>query len=201
MTKKIISTLFCLMLIVSSFDLKAASLDRKGFVIGIGLGGGLTTYKTDEWASGFKHVYENGSSPGLATDFKIGYGISNNLLLIYTNKVLWFSFKDPDWPEAHEAQLTITGASMASLSYFFEPTTPSSFASAGIGMSTWSGLSSTDEHKRWSGLGLFAGFGYELSPHLMLEFSVLFELGGKDEDYSSGKNPCILMVTFHWLGY
>lgn len=202
-----IPVLFCFLFAVLAHDLSAKSANRKGFVFGLGLGGGFASYKTSEYQVDFldvppwfleREITENGSSPALASDFRIGYGISDKLMLFYTNKVLWSSFKDPDWSEA---ETTITGATMLSMTYFFKPTAPSLFASAGIGVSTWGKFPAGANDENWLGLGLFAAFGYEFTPHWMIEFSSLVGLGGTDEDYDSGKNPLSFMITIHWLFY
>ena len=207
MKKNLIPVLFCFVFAIFAHDLSAKSSNRKGFVFGLGVGGGLTLYETTEYQITFldvppyvmdRYVDGSGSSPGLATDFKIGYGISDKLMLLYTNKVLWFSFQDPDWSEA---QATVTGASMLSMTYFFKPTAPSLFASAGAGVSTWGAFPATEEDESWLGLGLFAGVGFEFAPHWMIEFTSLVGLGGTDDDDDSGKNPFTFMVTIHWLLY
>ena len=67
--------------------------------------------------------------------------------------------------------------------------------------STWYPFLSADEDETWYGLGLFAGIGYEMSPHWMIELSGIFGIGGTDDDYDVGKNPISAMITIHWLGY
>lgn len=198
----VLSLLFLFSCHLSGFDGK-----RKGFVLGIGAGGGFTSYTATEyrwyWLDYYPYFYDEyiqskESGAGLATDFKIGFGATDQLLILYSNKVIWFSFQDPDWDSS---QTTITGITSVGLSYFFKPTAPSFFISGGVGASVWAPFQSTYEDERWIGPGFYGGFGYEFSPRVYIEFSGILARGGSLDTDDAGKNPFSIMVTLNFLLY
>lgn len=208
MKRKLILILSCFTLLFFTLNLPAMDGKRKGVVWGIGVGKGFTAYSmyssswehSDDYRYWYKvEITSSGNSMAHTTDFKIGYGATNQILIVYTNKLLWFSFKDPDWSEG---QVTLTGASMVGISYFFKPDTPSFFTSLGVGASVWTPFTEyMSADKTWLGLGLFTGIGYEFSPHWMIEVSGILGLGGAGDNKDAGRNPFSVMITINWLEY
>lgn len=132
--------------------------ERKGFIIGFGIGPGMTSYKLT--ADGFGDS-DRESEFGLQTDFKIGYAPSNHLEIYYSNKVSWFSLED----SFGDNVLTVSGLSSIASSYFFKPEGPSPFVSVGVGLASWR-TPFEETASAWSNsFGFFIGGGYEFSSH------------------------------------
>jgi len=152
--------------------------ERQGFMIGLGGGYGSARLSNDS---------DSESYSGLATTFKIGGGTSNQLLLYYSNRVIFFSENSLSFYQ---------GMSAFGVSYFLEPQGPSFFFSGELGLgaldSFESGLSGD------SGFGFTIGAGFEVSPHLVLEANYMrASVGDSPFDYA------ISNFTFAvaWLGY
>lgn len=193
---QIIKRVFSLLLIFSLLsvlpcNLSAFDSKRKGFVLGFGAGPGFTSYSSDYYP------YSK-STLGMVTDFKIGLGVSDRLLILYSNKVVWFSFQDPVWGSS---QTTLTGITSVGLSYFFKPTAPCFFISGGIGGSFWTPFQTTYFSGSWIGSGFYCGVGYESSPHFYIEISGILGSGGSNQTDYAGKNPSSIMITLNFLLY
>jgi len=122
---------------------------------------------------------------GLATDFKIGGGPSSQVLLYYSNRVVWYS------PSGYSGTWS-NAMSAAGLSYFLEPQAPSFFFSGGLGLGAIGDSDGTDSE---SGFGLTLGAGYEIVQNLIVEFTYMH--ASLDNDYSISN----LMLTVSWLAY
>jgi hypothetical protein len=202
MVKKSLTIFIVTVVFLSAVAELSAGTTRKGFVFGLGLGGGFTAYQVQAPRyDGYWYVGEeikNQSSAGLATDFKIGIGLSEHVVLLYTNKVLWFDFKEPRWDEHMFCDF---GATMLGLDYFFRTTAPSLYLLAGIGASVWTPLTAEYDSERWLGLGLCAGLGYEFSRHWTIEASLVYGRGGGEDYLRAARNPVGIMVMLNYLGY
>jgi hypothetical protein len=177
---------------------------RKGFLLGFGVGPGFTSYTQTVAVSGglsggtisFESDREN--TAGVATDFKIGYAPDNSWAIYYTSKVSWFGMEN-----ALGNNVTIAnGLGAAAVCYWFQPQAPSPFVAGGIGFSTWSVPFEDPAPDTWIGPGLFAGGGYEFSKHWSVEGYLSW---GKPKDTILGievsSNALSFMLTLNWLGY
>ncbi|MGB7062071.1 MAG: hypothetical protein WBF13_06920 [Candidatus Zixiibacteriota bacterium] len=177
---------------------------RKGFLLGFGIGPGLTSYTQTlavwdppgggTWS--FESDREN--SVGVATDFKIGYAPDNSWAIYYTSKVSWFGMEN-----AYGNNVTISnGLGAAGVTYWFQPQAPSPFVAGGIGFSTWSLPFEDPAPDSWIGPGFFAGGGYEFSRYWSVEGYLSW---GKPKDKEYGievsSNALSFMLTLNWLGY
>ncbi|MDD8025410.1 MAG: outer membrane beta-barrel protein [Acidobacteriota bacterium] len=202
MIKKSFTIFVMVMVVLAAASELSAGTKRKGFVFGFGLGGGYSAYQVQVpkysgwWYTG--EEIENRGNAGVATDFKIGIGLSEHIVLLYTNKVLWFNFKDP---RNDDYSLTDTGASMFGIDYFFKTAAPSLYLLAGIGAGAWSSLMAESDSQSWIGLGICAGLGYEFSRHWTIEASLLYSRGGGEDDLRSARNPLSIMFMFNYLFY
>src|SRR3989304_3139111 len=117
--------LILLVLFVLSTALTSWSFDgqRKGFVLGGGLGIGLTSYVID--VGGFQSDRQNKFS--FMTDFKIGYAPTNQVEVVYASKGSW-------WGESGVTLLN--GYGTAAVNYFIAPQTPSFYVTGGVGFAT-----------------------------------------------------------------
>jgi hypothetical protein len=175
---------------------------RKGFLLGIGLGPGFTSFTQELESSGFGFHQsvksDRETKVGLITDFKIGYAPDNTWAIYYTSKVSWFGMEN-----TFGDNVTVSnGLGAVAVSYWFKPQAPSPFLAGGIGYSTWSLPFEDDPPDTWTGFGLFAGGGYEFSRHLSIEGSLSW---GKPKREVFGievsSNALSFMLTINALAY
>lgn len=177
---------------------------RQGFLLGFGVGPGLTSFTqtvavSDPFSGGtisFESDREN--KAGVATDFKIGYAPNNSWAIYYTSKVSWFGIEN-----ALGDNVTIAnGLGAAAVCYWFQPQAPAPFVAGGIGFSTWSVPFEDPAPDTWIGPGLFAGGGYEFSKHWSVEGYLSW---GKPKDTIWGievsSNALSFMIVLNVLGY
>jgi hypothetical protein len=205
--------------------------ERKGFILGFGLGPGFTSYteKITEEYGGVKQSIERDrkSKLGLVTDFKIGYAPSNFLEIYWFSKVSWFGHKfvqSYDFYDYYyeyvyhyeyvEDWMVANGVAGIGGTYYFRPTAPSWFLSGGLGYSAWSVpfednslndyFYEEDNFLQDSrlGLGLFVGGGYEFARHLNVQMDLCW---GKPKN-SEGRlevssNALTVKCTLNALAY
>ena len=106
---------------------------RKGFILGFGAGPAVTSF-TQTLSEGFLSVTSDRENKiGLATNFRIGAGISEQVLVYYVNCVSWFSLDNA-------LGSTVTIASSVGLlgaTYYFQEFSPSPYIHGLIGLSSW----------------------------------------------------------------
>ncbi len=165
-----------LLLLVAPLTASAFDGERKGFMLNLGLGFGQGKASDSSYTA---------DGTGFATDFKIGGGPSNQFLVYYTNRVLWYT---PDG-----AQSTwYNGMSAAGVSYFLEPTAPSFFFSGALGIGVWS---YNDNFDNETGFGFTIGAGYEFARNFIAE--ITYMNSGLDYDI----NISNIAITVAWLAY
>jgi len=176
-----------ILLIITALFMLAAPLtasafdgERHGFMLNLGVGFGQGKISGDG---------DSIDGTGICTDFKIGGGPSNQILVYYTNRALWYS------PENSSIDL-VNGMSAAGVSYFLEPKAPSFFFSGalGIGVLTNSEISDSE-----SGFGMTLGVGYEILSNFIVELT--FMHAGLSNDYGFDANISNLALTISWLAY
>lgn len=161
---------------------------RKGFVIGGGIGVGLTSYVFELDRSQFNVVTDRQNKQALATDFKIGYAPSNDLALYWMSKVSWFSEEDI---------LIANGFGGLGASYSLYSMTPGLFANGGIGLSTWTTPFEQDSGGR-TGLGLVAGIEYEFSSHWIFDVDLLWGRPSANSVTSKVRGLKFTLNYFHY---
>ena len=194
MKRHIISQVIgCICLIGLCINLQAFDGQRKGFILGVGLGPGLTTYKFEQSSDNFRFESDRKSKFGIQSDFKIGYAPSNTLEILYTNKVSWFSIDTGSEKFGGPESITITnGISSVAITHFFQPAAPSPYLTVGIGIAVWSAPFEVDL-EGISGFGLFLGGGMEFSPHWDVGATVMW---GKPGNSESGFEEHVNALTF-----
>jgi hypothetical protein len=157
---------------------------RKGFILNLGLGAGQTNYSSD----GFSET-----KTAFATDFKIGYAPSNQLLIYYSNDASFFS---PATDYLASSGLTAIGAS-----YFLKPEGPSFFFQGSLGLSAYNMIDTGDATSvdGMTGIGLALGAGYEFARHWLVDLDLVF--GRMDQDFGGSFNTRTIRVAFNWLLY
>jgi hypothetical protein len=151
---------------------------RKGFVLGGGLGPGLTLQKeTIEYSGWFEGESSESSGWeskfGLVTNFKIGYAPSDLVEIYFTVKDSWYGSTIYWWGVESEDVIMASGFWGPGVTYYFKPEAPSYFITGGLGVSTLSLPFESDAEIKFGG-GLFAGAGYEFKRHFNVELDLIF---------------------------
>jgi hypothetical protein len=191
-----------LVLFLANTQAHAFDGQRKGFLLGGGLGLGFTSF-SQEVAVSFWGYHESVKSDrenkvGVISDFKIGYAPDNSWAIYYTSKVSWFGMEN-----ALGNNVTVAnGLGAAAVSYWFKPQAPSPFIAGGIGYSTWSLPFEDDPPDTWTGPGFFVGGGYEFSRHWSIE-GYLSWGKPKHEEFGieANSNALSFMLTINALAY
>lgn len=180
--------------VLLSVATKSSALDgrRKGFVLGIGTGGGLVSLKE----SSFNREGERQSQFALMTDFKIGYAPSNQLAIYWMSKVAWFGreleFNTGPFTRFTQSYTVANGVGGLGLAYYLQPKGPSPYLTGGVGFSSWA-TPFEEGTDAFYGFGLALGAGYEFSKHWSFEGNLTL---GRQEDNSSSYSIKTLAVRF-----
>ena len=146
--------------------------NRKGFIAGIGLGGGQTDFGADY--------------TGVLTNFKLGFAPSNQLLLYWHSTVVFF---EDDFVE----DIWIDGMGGLSAEYhFIDKPRNSLYGILGLG---YHNVANTDEGDNEMGFGVRVGLGFEFLRHVSIEATLM--KGFNDEPYDS----MVMGVSLNVLGY
>jgi len=165
-----------LLLLVAPLTASAFDGDRKGFMLNLGLGFGQGKLSGSS---------DSVDGTGFGTDFKIGAGTSSQLMIYYTNRVVWYS---PDGASS----TWYNGMSAAGVSYFLNPDAPSFFFSGALGIGV---ISAFDGLASESGFGFTLGVGYEFARNFIGEINYMN--AGLDNDLSISN----IALTISWLAY
>lgn len=144
---------------------RAFDEQREGFILGFGAG--FHILREDYPGSGTS-IWSR-SEGGLATSFKVGAGITNQVALCYVRNASWYSAPYTSNGSTRDALYTI-GLSGIGASYFLSPTAPSVYLLGGLGIGD---ISAPFENvKSETGSAVMLGAGYEFAKHLMIEGTV-----------------------------
>jgi hypothetical protein len=172
--------------------------ERKGVVLGFGMGAGVSSFKQTVTGPGFGTVTsERENEIAVSTDFKFGAGLSHQLLLYYVNRVSWFSMRN-----AYGDNVIIAnGVGLVGASYYFRETCPSSYVLGLVGLSSWS-APFEDNSGSGTGIGVGLGVGLEFRRHWSVEGTVNW---GRPRDEDSGveleTDALSLSLTINALAY
>jgi hypothetical protein len=139
--------------------------NREGFMLG--LGGGFHSIKNDYTFNGVS--YHTESQSGLATNFKIGGGITKQFALYYVRNVSWFNTTSAVLNKNTQA---VVGMGGIGATYYFEPTSPSGYMLGAIGGSEYAYPGESNFTTRTGG-AIMLGGGYEFAQHVMFEATVM----------------------------
>ena len=166
------------LILLLTFPINSLALDgnRKGFVIGFGLGRSDLAYHlkqntlpdyydpvsyTRSGTANYERRVTNLNN--FTTNFVLGYGLNNQWVLNWSSKVSWFG-EDPLVSyigEGSEVRNYISGIAGIELVYYFNPKSPSLFVSTALG---YSNIGDFEEGKNHLGFGFSWGAGYEFAP-------------------------------------
>jgi len=186
--------------------------ERKGFILGFGLGPGFTSYSETRVETGVDDVTKDGGKLSIMSDLKIGYAPSNQLMVYWFSKVNWYGVdtsvemyfdRDKDAYIPYNDVTLLSGVGGLGVTYFLNPEASSLYLSAGVGLSAMSlPFEGTDTR---TGLGIMGSIGYEFSPTWCMEASVIY--GDTKRDLTEGNykeyNGDFLGIglTINVLGY
>jgi opacity protein-like surface antigen len=220
--RKVIITISLIILIPVLTD--AQEINRKGFYFSIGIGPGLTNYKLDgsiakpenatlyygsNWLGDInsddivgdleKYPFSK-TSFGLRTNFNLGYGINNQLIISYMNRVSYILddiLHQTNYISHYinPPALTIAGITGLEVDYYLSEEVKSPYLSVGGGFSLLN-QPGVQDYLTQTGFGLSFGGGYQLTKHLSLDLSILYLKGDltnkiKNEIESQGNNISI----------
>lgn len=180
-------------MLISAASSLAFDGQRKGFILGGGIGFGMASYTqtvNDETS-------DRENKGAVITDFKIGFAANEQTEIYYTSKVSWFSLKN-----VFDETVTIAnGIGAVGVSYSLKTYAPTWFLTGGLGLSSWDAPFESNSDA-WIGFGLFAGAGYEFSKHYGVEFDILYgkpstSVGGND----ASTNALAVKATINALAY
>lgn len=147
---------------------------RKGFIFGLGVGVGGTSFTQPLAQYYWRETQEaDGSTERLTrstliTELKIGHGFTDQFLLYYTSRISWL-------PLQHFANDTTVANGAAGMGFMFFPLRRIGFYLVGnIGLATlvtWQ-PPFTLENARQTGVSVSGGIGYEFFSHWSIEFTV-----------------------------
>jgi len=146
--------------LVLSSQLLASDGQRKGFILGGGIGVGYLSLK-ETWGDPESTSWQG--HPAFETNFKIGYAPSNSLEIYWINSVSWF------WYSQDTFLIGVTGLG---LTKYLNPNGTGFFVSGGIGLSFYKDFD--PEFPSATGLGLLGGIGYDIAKHWSIQADVLY---------------------------
>lgn len=186
--KKYFINAFVFIIVLTATNIFAFDGERKGFVIGVGIGGGHLSIKI----SGDR--FEKGSEAVLTNNFKIGFGLSNSLDLSFHAKGSW-------WREGccGDRATILNGLFAAGVTKYLSSSGRGLFFSGGAGFAMLDDPFEPDINF-FRGFGLFGGVGYELFKHTSLQADIVYthvyETNGGDDIDTIG-----LRISLNFLAY
>jgi len=145
-----------LVLFLLTINAHAQNNQRKGFILGIGVGPSLHS-----------SVNSGRESMEFSTNFKIGFATSNKLSLYWNSQVDWFN--QERWGEK---ELFVYGIGGLGMTYYVNEKAPSLIINALIGVSSVSSLETSSGG--YFGLGVGVGLGYEFARHWSTEINFTY---------------------------
>ncbi|NIO00792.1 MAG: hypothetical protein GTO42_01420 [Candidatus Latescibacteria bacterium] len=199
---------------------------RKGFILGMSIGTGMTHVRTN-----LGHTSRNVTRGALALNCRIGYSTDNRTQIYYFQKMSIFRLPElgqayEDWfdtagEESFKGILYMVITPLAlpfipikashsmiglALNYHLEEKAPSFFLGGGLGLTLIADPIEedllSDDANVVGGFGFIANAGYEFSPHYSVEFQFIFGTGSEGGFAGGGsRNAYTLLVTLNALGY
>jgi len=187
--------LLIISLLIFSHQSLAFDDDRKGFMIGIGLGIQKTNINERNLNAA------SNSETGMATSFKIGGGITQRFSLYYVRSASWFNA--PYTEDSNTSDIYyVSGLSGLGASYYFQNSAPSAYITSAIGIGDFAAPLEDDiDSDTDTGSAFMVGGGYELNKHIQFEATYLrTSIDGKSLNASDFKTAS-LQFTINYLWY
>jgi hypothetical protein len=178
----------------------AAAFDgqRRGFILGGGLGFGMTSFTQTIEGGGISITSDRENEGAFMTDFRIGWGANEQTEIYYASKVSWFGITN-----VNDDDVTIAnGIGGIGFTHSLKYDVPTWFVTGGIGLATWSLPLEDNAPDAWNGFGLFAGMGYEFSKHYCFEFDLIYgNPGDSDGGVKVSSSALSLKASINALAY
>lgn len=138
---------------------------RKGFILGLGAGFHSTGLDVT-----YKGRTASKSKTGLATSFKIGYGVDEQLAIYYVRNASWAYDSDVNYSDV----LFSGGISGVGLNYYIEPSARSAYLIGALGFGDFSApFESENDFPTYTGSAFMIGSGFEIKKHVQGEITWL----------------------------
>lgn len=143
---------------------------RKGFILGGGLGFGMTSFSQTLEYGGLKSTSDTENKGAFITNFKIGFASDEQIEFYYASKVTWFGITN-----VYDENVTVAnGLNAFGMTYNLKPAFPTYFITGGIALATWDLPFEDPAPDTWTGFGLYVGGGYEFAKHYSVELDLLY---------------------------
>lgn len=178
-----------------SANTSAQNNERKGFILGIGVGAGLNSYQFDFELSGIDFMRE--STVSFVSDFRIGYAPTDQIAIYWVSRGSWYN-QEGVFSLGGDKVFVINGMAGLGGSYYLEPEAPCFFVNAAIGYANWfTPFEDNPENNLGFGFGL--GGGYEFSKHWSTELNLTSGKPSGDDGFSV--NTWAARLTINYLMY
>lgn len=186
--------------LVAAMSVSALAFDgqRKGFILGGGVGFGMTSFTQTVEGYGQSVTSDRENKGAFMTNFKIGWGASEQLEIYYTQKSSFFGITN-----ALDENVTILNAvGGVGVSYSLNLSAPTPFFTGGIGLATWSLPFEDNAPDTWTGFGFYVGAGYEFARHYSGELDLVYGNPGDSQGGLDASSSALsVRLTINALAY
>jgi len=193
-------SLIVVVVLVAAMSVSVYAFDgqRKGFILGGGIGFGMTSFTQTVEGYGQSVTSDRENKGAFMTDFKIGWAPTEQIEIYYDSKVSFLGMTN-----ALGSDVTVAnGEGGIGMSYSLNMAAPTFFFTGGLGLATWSLPFEDNAPDTWVGFGLYGGVGYEFAKHYSAEFDIVY---GNPSDSEFGidasTSALTLKLTINALAY
>ncbi len=169
--------------------------NRDGFFMAFGLG--VHSLDNDFIYAGTE--LKSNSNSGLATSFKIGFGVTEQIALYYIRNASWYNDSYYDGYSATDTVYTV-GINGLGMTYYFSSSSPSFYMMLATGIGDMFTPLETDPAYDSGSANLY-GIGYEFSNHFTSELTLLKVDIESSEDNQLSLESSSLQFTINYLFY
>ncbi len=186
----IFSLLVIALTLAPAGDADAFDGSRRGFVLGFGAGWGQAE-QTLSGSLGGMSFDATSEYSGVATDFRIGGGLSDQWLLYWTSQQVFFSSENTTFGQ---------GIGAVAVTWYSRPEAPALLLEGGVGVG---GLADLEGGGSDTGFGILLGAGYEFARHWQLEATWVYASVDAEglETFGFDASLSTVRVTLCWMGY
>jgi opacity protein-like surface antigen len=184
--------------------------NRKGFILGFGLGGGMASFTQTLEHAGLSATSDRENKGAFATDFKIGAGLNEQFMIYYVARSSWVSVENKLWVfGTDDVQIVPLDEKITILSqvgglgatYFLSEESSSAYFLGAIGLGSWSSPFESGG-STWLGIGLTGGVGFEFAKHWSAEATVSWsEPSDEEGGLKAESNVISVLVTIQGTAY